>query len=117
MFIPNATCQFYQRTGKRDVFSNHSYYPAVATPCSVVTLDLKVTKTPLREGASGTRGRAEEEVGLIRLLFLPNCPIAEGDLVQVENQIGEAIRLFPRRNILGKIDHIQVDFRKGALPQ
>lgn len=116
MFIPNATCRLYRHTNIKDLYGAYVFDAPVTVRCSVISLDLKVAKTSVRVDSSASRGRAEEEVGLATLLFLPNTQITEGDVVQVDGQVLEVIRLFPRRDVLGKVDHITVDLRKGALP-
>ncbi len=116
MFIPNTYCLKYPRSDTQDVYSNYSYGPAVRMACSVTALDLKVSTTSVRADSSASRGRAEEEIGSARILFPKTAIIREGDIVQVEDEYIECTRIFPRRNVLGRIDHIQVDFRKGVNP-
>jgi hypothetical protein len=118
MFIPNATCELYSRTDIQDVYGDFSFLPPQQNvPCAVVQMDLVVKKTSVRADSSASRGRAEEEIGLVRLLFPVTVSVKEGDIVAVDGQVVEVIRIFPRRDITGKLDHYQVDFRKGALPQ
>ena len=116
MFIPNSHCLLYRRGAGKDVYNNYAFAAPISVPCTVVTVDVKVAKTSVRADSSASRGRAEEEIGLTRILFNPNIGIKDYDIVEVDGQVAEAIRIFPRRNVLGVIDHIQVDFRRGALP-
>lgn len=117
MFKPNATCTLYSRTDEQDVYGVYSFLPPkMNTPCAVVQMDLVVKKTSVRADSSASRGRAEEEIGLVRLLFPSTVSIQEYDVVEINGVVIEVIRIFPRRDVLGKVDHYQVDFRKGALP-
>jgi hypothetical protein len=116
MFLPNQSCKLYRRTDKQDVYGNYSYKAPVTVPCTVTLMDLNVKKTSVRADSSASRGRAEEEIGLARLLFPASTVVNEGDVVSVDGEVLEVIRLFPRRDVLGRPDHLQVDFRRGALP-
>lgn len=116
MFIPNTTCRLYSRTDTQDLYGQYSFAAPVTVGCSVVQMDLVVKKTSVRADSSASRGRAEEEIGLVRLLFPTSTSVKEGDVCEVDGYAIEVIRIFPRRNTVGQLDHYQVDFRKGALP-
>lgn len=116
MFLPNSSCELYRRNSTPDVYNAYSFQAGVTVRCSIVTLDVKVAKTSVRADTSASKGRAEEEIGLTRILFPANTEINEYDIVVVDGQVAEVIRIFPRRNVLGRVDHLQVDFRRGALP-
>jgi hypothetical protein len=116
MFIPNTTCQLYNRTDEQNIYATYIYLPPRTVACAITEMDLSVKKTSVRADSSASRGRAEEEMGLARLLFPADTVIREGDIVTIDFEVLEVSRIFARRDVLGRMDHKQVDFRKGALP-
>jgi hypothetical protein len=117
MFLPNTSCTLHSRTDTQDIYGTYTFLPPkLKVPCGVTQMDLVVKKTSVRADSSASRGRAEEEIGLARLLFSKTVVIREGDVVEILGQVIEVSRIFPRLDILGQLDHVQVDFRKGALP-
>lgn len=116
MFLPNTYCQRFARSDVQDIWSNYTYAPADTLPCSIVSLDLRIDRSSVRVDSSASRGRSEEETGTARILYPVGTSIKEGDIIQVDDVYIEVVRIYPRRDVLGNIDHIQVDFRKGAIP-
>lgn len=116
MFRPNTYCYVYQRSDEQDAYAQFTYSQPIKTPCSVTQMDLKVAKTSVRADSSASRGRAEEEIGMARLLFLPNAVLREGDIVTIDGNALEVMRIFQRHDVNGKVDHLQVDLRKGMFP-
>lgn len=116
MFLPNTTCWLHRRSGAPNRRGEYDYAPRVITPCSVVKLNLKTDHTSVRADSSASRGKAEEEQGDARLLFPANTVIAAGDIVEVEGEGIRATEIFPRRNVLGVLDHLDVSFEKSQLP-
>ena len=116
MFVPNTTCQLYTRSDTQNLYGGYTYNDPITVPCAIVSMDLKVSKTSVRADSSASRGRAEEEVGSARLLFPASTAVKEGDLASVDGYPIEVIRIFSRHDVLGNIDHLQIDFRKGQFP-
>lgn len=116
MFRPNTHCLLFVRSDTQDLYGSYTFDDPITVPCTVVAMDLKVTKTSVRADSSASRGRAEEEIGTARILFKADATIKEGDQVQMDGNTLDCTRIFQRHDVLGKIDHLQVDFRKGAVP-
>lgn len=116
MFRPNTTAKLYRRSAQLDLYGEQSFDTPVNVKCAVVTFEPKVSKSSVRVDSSGSHGRAEEEVTEAVLLFLPTELIAQGDIVEIDGKQIEAISIFPRRSTSGKLDHLEVSFRKGARP-
>lgn len=116
MFIPNNHCYIRRVSKARDIRGERTYGPRERTPCAVVTLNLEIDKTSVRADSSGSRGRAEEEQGVARLLFPVYVKIADLDLVEVEGETLEVIQINPRRSVIGTLDHYEVDLRKAVVP-
>lgn len=114
MFRPNITVDLHRRQDQMDIYGNQGYEPAVKVRCAIVSLDATVLKSSVRADSSASRGRAEEETVEAKLLFLPGEQIKQGDLVIVDGEQIEVITVEKRRNTSGKIDHLEVDFRRGA---
>lgn len=117
MFNPNNTCVLRKATATLDVRGERTYLPPKrGVPCAVVSLDLLIDKTSVRADSSGSRGRAEEQQGDALLLFPTYVTIANLDIVEVDGVTLEVISVFPRRNVLGQLDHFEVKGRRSELP-
>jgi hypothetical protein len=116
MFLPNTRCKLYRRSDTTDRRGEYTYAPFVSVPCSVIDLALKLDKTNVRADSSGSRGKATEEQGLGRILFPTYVTIKEGDIVEAEDEAMEVIGVYPRRDVLGKLDHKDVTLTKAQLP-
>lgn len=116
MFIPNNTALIYRRSDTADRRGEYTYAKPVRVPCAVVDLNLEVQKTSVRADSSGSRGKAREETGGGRVLFPRYIKVREGDIIEVDDEVLEATSIFPRRNVLGVIDHIDVQGIKSHLP-
>lgn len=112
MFIPNTKCDLHRRSTSRDNFGRFNYHPKVKAPCAVIFLDVTIQKSSVRADTSGSRGQAEQFQGDAMLLFPKNLAITEGDVTFIDNRWLEVIEVEPRRNVLGKLDHLQVVLRK-----
>lgn len=113
MFIPNTTADVYRRiVGDLDLFGRESFAPKETLPCGVVTYDVKVLKSSVRADTSASRGQAEQEEGIARFLFLPQSNLKQGDVIKKDGMSFEVIEVHIRRNVLGKIDHHEVDMKK-----
>lgn len=113
MFIPNNTAWIHRVSATRDTRGERTYAKPVRIPCGVVTLNLEIGKTSVRADSSGSRGKAEEQQGTARILFPSYAVIEDLDMVQVAGETLEVIQVMPRWNILGALDHYEVDLRKA----
>ena len=107
-FIPNRTCQLAKRNGT-DIYGQPVFLQATTVPCAVVNYSLKIAKTSVRADTSATRGHAEEEEAVVRLLFPAVVNIAIGDQVTLDTISLKVMTAFPQSNVQGQIDHIQAD--------
>lgn len=118
MFIPNNTCRHWKPSATIDIRGERTYILARSvTPCAVVSLDLLIDKTSVRADSSGSRGRAEEEQGDALLLFPAYVSIDENDIVEVDGAVLEVISVFPRRSVLGVLDHFEIKARRSQRPE
>jgi hypothetical protein len=108
MFIPNTTGLLSRKTGK-DQYSQIVYGPAVTVPCAIVHLDAKIEKTPVRADSSASRGNAEEQVSVSKILFPKTVKPADQDKFQISGIALRVMRVEERRDVLGVIDHYEVD--------
>ena len=116
MFIPNNTAKVYRINAGRDVRGKRTYAAFVRLPCAVVSLGLEIGKTAVRADTSGTRGRAEEMQGVAVILFPRAIKLAALDMVQVDDATLEVIQVYPRRHVLGWLDHYEVQLRQAEMP-
>lgn len=113
MYRPNTTCKYYTLSG-RDVRSKPTYSAASVVPCSVVSFDLASKRTSVRTDTSGTRGRTDELSGVARFLFPKTFQPVKGDVVEKQGLWLEVIEIHPRFDVMGSLDHIEVDFRRSV---
>lgn len=116
MFQPNTRCELRRRSATTDRRGEYTYSAPVSVPCAVVKLDLATQKTSVRADSSGSRGKAMEEGGNAVLLFPTYVAIAEADIVEVDGEVIEVIGIFPRRDVLGRLDHKEVHLVESQLP-
>lgn len=117
MFVPNNTCRLWKATTTLDIRGERSYLsPVDNIACAVVSLDLLIDKTSVRADSSGSRGRAEEEQGDGLILFPTYVSIDENDIIEVDGAVLEIISVFPRRSVLGVLDHFEVKGRRSQVP-
>jgi hypothetical protein len=113
MFIPNTTCDLYVRTDTADNFGNFTYLPVQTVKCAMIDLSLIVQKSSVRADTSGSRGQVEQQQGDAMFLFPKTVSIKLGDVIFKDGFWLEAIQAYPRRNLLGRLDHYQVTFWKA----
>jgi hypothetical protein len=110
MFIPNTSGMLTRpATAKRDVFGQLNYAPPVSVPCTVIKLDVKAAKTPIRSDASASHGASEETVIIGKILFPAGTQIDANDKFEI---LGVAVRVVgvqPRNDIFGDPEHVEVD--------
>jgi hypothetical protein len=112
-FRPNTTCIRYAKGSTLDLYGKASYAAGVVTPCAEITFDLDVKRTSVRVDTAASRGRAEHVEGWVRLLFPKTHPVKLGDVVVSQGRWLEVMSIFPRRSVLGILDHYQVDLRQS----
>lgn len=112
MFFPNTRCDLYRRSTSKDNFGRFQYNPKVSTPCAVIFLDVTIQKSSVRADTSGSRGQAEQFQGDAMLLFPKHIRLTEGDVTFIDSKWLEIIEVEPRRNVMGRVDHLQVVLRK-----
>ncbi len=116
MFFPNTRCDLYSRKAVKNNFVKPTYTGRISVPCAVIYLDVTVAKSSVRADTSGSRGQAEQEQGDAMLLFPRNLKLKLGDVVFKDDKWLEVIECEPRRDVLGKLDHHQITFRKIEKP-
>jgi len=79
---------------------------------SIVTLDAKSQKTPLRLGQSGSVSRAEELIYDGRVLIHPKHDITHGDVLEIFGLQYKIESIFPRYEISGLLNHNQVELNR-----
>lgn len=74
-----------------------------------VTLERKLQQTSIRTDKSGSKSHAEEETTNGRFLLEPIVEPQEGDVLVFEGRSYRLIVVFPQHDMLGTINHYQVD--------
>ena len=116
MFIPNTRADFYERSNKANNFGRYSYLARRSIPCGVIFLNVSAKKSSVRADTSGSRGQAEQMEGDARILIPVFVKIKEGDVIFKDNLWLEVIEVEPRRNLLGQLDHFQIELEKIEKP-
>lgn len=106
--IPNIDCTIV-KAGTFDVYGQPQLGEVIETRCSIVKLVSAREKTSVRADSSASRGNAVEIVADARLLFPVGSDIVNGDKVVVAGVSLRVDSVFPRHDIYGVLDHIQVD--------
>jgi hypothetical protein len=109
VLLPNTTGSLSRKLAK-DVYAQLSYAAPVTVPCSIVHLTTKAIKTPVRADSSATRGNAEEEVSVSKILFPTTVTIGYDDKFEIGGVALRVIGVEQRRDVLGNLDHFEVDF-------
>lgn len=112
MFLPNTTCYIYSRTDTTNIFGKYEFLPRKTVKCSVITYDIKSLKTSVRADTSATRGQAENDEGIAKFCFPTYVNLKLDDEVEKDGFRMKVIEIHPRRNVLGKLDHYEVDMKK-----
>jgi hypothetical protein len=111
--MPNTTCSLYIRSDETDNFERYTFAPVVKARCAVIDLDITVEKSSVRADTSGSRGQADQQQGSAMLLFPKTSTIKLGDKLFIDGFWLEVTKVYPRRAVVGGIDHIEVTFRKA----
>ena len=108
MFIPNLPC-LLRKNGLPDVYGHSEPGPAAPERCAVVKIKPESIRTTLRADSGATRGHADEFIITNLVLLAKTTAAALDDQLEV---IGHKIRikmLHPRFNVLGQLDHYEVE--------
>lgn len=118
---PRTPCTIRRWTGGYDRQGRRVHEETgKTTKCAVVWVKDGVDETSVRADSSASRGRAEERVFDVRLLFLPREVVRTGDLVSVQVAANfEALQVEvglaqPRPDVEGVVHHIQVEGNRWA---
>lgn len=114
MFVPNNIARHWVASPALDVYGERSFVGPTDVPCAVVSLNLEVGKTSVRADSSGSRGRAEEEQGIARILFPTFLKLTEKDVIEIAGKTLEVIQVTPRWSVAGKLDHFECDLRQSG---
>lgn len=112
LFRPNTTCQLYNQAGEYDLYGKKTFSVAKTLPCAVVSYDLSRMKSSVRVDSSGSRGRADELVGIARFLFPRTVTVNLGDVVSKDGYWLKVVEIHPRYSVEGQMDHFEVDMEK-----
>lgn len=108
MLIPNLTCEIAAQ-GPASLTGRRSFGSYKVVPVAIVKLETSVGKTSVRTDSSATRGAATEIEAAARLLFPAFVMLYEGDRIRILDTVLSVQSVRPRHNVLGKLDHWQVD--------
>lgn len=112
MFRPNSYATLLIYDGTSDVFGKKNFLKPMKVRCAVILYDVKSQKTSVRADTSASRGQAQEIEGLAKFLFPKTLKIKVEDRVIKDNFVLDVIEVFPRYNVLGVLDHYEVDLKK-----
>lgn len=109
MFIPNTTGMLSRANG-RDVYGQFQWSAPAQVRCAVVHLNKLIQKTSVRTDSSASRGNAEETIATAKILFPTSVAIGAEDKFEIQGFKMRVTAIEPRRSVLGKHDHNEVDF-------
>ena len=113
MFRPNGTCFIRRKSQTFNVYGEATFGPKETIPFAQVRYDTKVEDTTVRADSSATRGNTKEFQASGRLLVPVTVVPKWGDLFIVHGFVFRAKQVEPRFNVLGVLDHYQVDYEKS----
>jgi hypothetical protein len=113
MFLPNTTGLLTHKTGQ-DRFAQATYAEPKTVPCGIVHLNKAAAKTSVRTDSSASRGNAEEQVSVAKILFPITVAIVAGDKFEIQGITLRVLTIEPRLDVLGRHDHNEVDFGSWA---
>lgn len=112
MFIPNNTC-FMRRKGVGfDKYGQPSFGNKQKIKYALVRYDTVTEDSTVRADSSATRGNIKEYHASGRILVPINVVPDFGDLFIIEGKVFRAKKVEPRYNVLGRLDHYQIDYEK-----
>lgn len=108
MLIPNLDCKVYKQTAP-DVYGQVTSGPAIPERCCVVKLKKKSDATTVRADSGASRAHADEFITENRILLTPKTKAAIDDRLDVAGVSIRVKSMFPRFDILGRLDHYEVE--------
>lgn len=108
MFRPNLKCEV-ATVVSTDIYGKRLYSDWTTVPFGVVKLEESSGKTSVRTDSSASRGSAQEITTDARLLFPAYVALKQGDRIRHGNFNLTVVSVAPRYNVLGRLDHWQVD--------
>lgn len=115
MFISNNFCQYRKKSATTNLYGEASYDPVIKIPYALVRYDTKTDDSTVRADSSATRGNVKEYHSSGRILVPVSVNPNWGDIFIIEGKIFKAKEVEPRYNVLGKLDHYEVDIEKGEI--
>jgi len=114
MFRPNAYCTIQLSDGTTDVYGQPTPGSTVTERCAVVKLMIENEKSSVRADSSASRGSALEleTTSVILLTALTKAHI--DDIVTIDGYSFRVKGMWPRANVMGKLDHYQTDLTMWA---
>jgi hypothetical protein len=111
VFIPNRIA-FIRRKGSTDMYGQYTFGQKEAIHYALVRYDTSVQDSTVRADSSATRGNIKEYHASGRILVHKMHKPKHGDLVVVEGKVFQIKEVEPRFNVLGILDHWEVDLEK-----
>lgn len=112
MFIPNRIAYLRRKSKNADMYGQHTYGQKEAVHYALVRYNTSIEDSTVRADSSATRGNVKEFHSTGRVLLHKKHNPAFGDLIIVEGKVFEIKGIEPRFNILGILDHWQVELEK-----
>lgn len=112
MFIPNRTCEIRRKGTTKNVFGQPTFGSPETIKFALVRFDTKTEDSTVRADSSATRGNIKEFHASGRILVKPDVNPKWGDLVIVDKKVFRIKEVEPRYNVLGMLDHIELDLEK-----
>lgn len=112
MFIPNRIAYLRRKSKATDMYGQHTYSQKEPIHYALVRYDTLIQDSTVRADSSATRGNIKEFQATGRILVHKRHNPTWGDLVVVEKRVYEIKEVEPRFNVLGILDHWEVDLEK-----
>lgn len=112
MFIPNRTCGLRRKGETYTVFGQVEYGAIETIKFALVRFDTKTEDSTVRADSSATRGNIKEFHASGRVMVKPNVNPSWGDLLIIDTKVFVIKEVEPRYNVLGKLDHYELDLEK-----
>lgn len=108
MFIPNTDC-IVRKKGKPDVYGQTKTGPEYPERCAIVKLRYESAHTTVRADSGASRAHADEFVTSNRILLPASTHAAIDDQLEVRGYKIRVKILHPRLDVLGNLDHYEVE--------
>jgi hypothetical protein len=108
VFIPNISC-IIRKKGRPDVYGQARPGPDQPERCSIVKMRYGSAHTTVRADSGASRAHADEFVSNNRILLASTTAAAVDDQLEVAGYKIRVKSLQPRVNVLGAIDHYEVE--------